>query len=110
MNELTHYSRNLFQEFCIEHDTERNGLDDLNLISFGLRYEIIRRVHSVPVNVNATKSLVKTDSFDTQVSAVKRLIDGSRTFDEICGETTMSAAEVSMVCDSLGEDIVVVRM
>jgi hypothetical protein len=74
-----------------------------------VRFDIIRRVQCVPVPVNPALASKSPESFDTQAAGVKRLIDGMHTFDEICGETTMSAGEVNLLCESLGESVVIVK-
>ena len=45
---------------------------------------------------------------DTQVLAVRRLINGDRCFDVICGTTAMSSAELAVICSTM-PDVVVVR-
>ena len=111
-----------FGEFCNEFETERYGIDDLNLASFGIRFGIIRRVHCVPVFVSppgsaggsqgATRTVPQSGvpGEEVVVSPIQHLVDGKHTFDEICGETTMSVKELVVVLDNLERETVVVRM
>ena len=45
-----------FKDFCIQHDTEGQGIDDRRFICFGLLHGLIRRVHEYPVLACAVPS------------------------------------------------------
>lgn len=103
-----------FGDFCIAFNTEGLGIDDQRFVTFGLRMGILRRVRHVPIPLvyplptsTAVGSFGKHD--DTQSAQLRALVDSERSFDELCGMTTFSFAEVNLMFEAM-DDVVVVRM
>jgi hypothetical protein len=100
-----------FGDFCIEHKTEGLGIDDQRFVTFGLRTGILRRVKHIPVAlVTPLPNSNPAGTFtDTQSAQLRSLVDSERSFDDLCGMTTFSVAEVSLMFEAM-DDVVVVRM
>lgn len=103
-----------FGDFCIEHSTELMSLDEQMFVSFGLRTGILRRVLQFPVPTAHPFLLQDSEPkgtylVDTQSETVRSLINGENSFDDICGITTFSHAEVQLVIDAM-PDVSIVKI
>ena len=102
-----------YGDFCVDHRTDLLGIDDQRLITFGIRYGLIRRIRNIPIpSTFPLPQLVSSENSmkgDTQSVTIRSLVDGARCFDDLCGITSFSFAEVNMMLNSM-LDVTIVKI